>query len=255
MTTTDRREAIKENLAVIRGRIADAARKAGRSPEEVTLTGATKGVPAEVVTTACELGVREFGENWVQEAEPKIAAVKEALQGRGEPVRWHMIGHLQRNKAKEAIALFDVIDTVDSLRLAEEIEKRAKAVGKSMPVLLEIDYTDQDDRGGFRLGAQHDKAKLDAFFHEVEGMVGLSHVHVEGLMTVAPMTEDPEGARPAFRRLRELRDALNQRFPEADFEHLSMGMTHDYLIAIQEGATVVRLGTAIFGARPPGRTY
>lgn len=256
MTTTDRRETVRENLIAIHEKITEAAHVAGRNPDDVQLHGASKGVPAEVIVAAYGLGLHEFGENWVQEAEPKIAAVTEALKEEGaEELRWHMIGHLQRNKTKEALQLFDAIDTVDSRRLADEIEKRAAQVDRTVPIFLEIDYTDDAERGGFRLGVDPDQTKLDAFLNDVEGIVSLPHVRIDGLMTIAPMTEDPEDARPAFRRLRELRDAITQRLPDTKIPNLSMGMTHDYQIAIQEGATIVRLGTAIFGARPPGRTY
>lgn len=256
MTTTDRRELIRENLAAIRERMAEVARAAGRNPEDIQLHGASKGVPPEAIVAAYELGLTEFGENWVQEAEPKISAVIETLKkAGGEGPRWHMIGHLQRNKAKDVIGLFDAVDTLDSARLADELEKRTGPTDRTMTVFLEVDFTDDSERGGFRLGADPDEEKTDAFLKEVEHILTLPHVRIEGLMTIAPMTEDPEGARPAFKRLRELRDTLNQRFPSASIQHLSMGMTHDYHIAIQEGATIVRLGTAIFGARPPGRTY
>ena len=255
MTSPATATTIKERLEGVRGRIAAAAVKADRKPSDVVLMGATKAVPPEAIVEACKLGLCEIGENWVQEAEPKVAAVRKALAGTGHRISWHMIGHLQRNKAKDALAVFDAIDTLDNLRLAQELSKRASAAGRDVPIFLEVDYTDEAERTGFRLGKEPDGALLDNFLRDVDGIVSLPHLILEGLMTVPAPTEDPEGARPAFPRLRELRDLLNRRFPQAPCRHLSMGMTHDYIVAIQEGATIVRLGTAIFGPRPPGRTY
>ena len=255
MVTAERVEALRENLAAMRDRIKDAAQAVGRDPDEITLMGATKAVPSEVIVEAIRLGLTEIGENWVQEAAPKVAAVTEALVGSGAAARLHMIGHLQGNKVRQAIGVFDAIDTVDSLRIATDIDRRASAAGKQIDVLLEIDYTDDPERGGFRLGIEHDQGRLDSLFQAAEGIMGLKHVRVAGLMTVAPQTEDPEGARPAFRRLRDLQQELQSRFGSESWRELSTGMSHDYRVAIQEGATYVRIGTAIFGQRPPGRTY
>ena len=161
--------------------------------------GATKAVPAEVVAEACRLGLKHIGENWVQEAAPKYAELSRLL-GEGEPApRRHMIGRLQRNKVKQALAIFDAVDTVDSHRLAAEIDKRAAADGHETAVLLEVDYTDGDDRSGFRLGPQHDQPRVDAMLGEVERIVALPHIRIEGLMTVAPQTDDPGGRAPVLR--------------------------------------------------------
>ena len=246
---------LRENLATVRGRINDAARKAGREPSEIALMGATKAVPADVVAEASRLGLIDIGENRVQEAAPKYDEVVRLL-GEDDPTcRWHMIGHLQRNKVQKALSIFDAIDTIDSLRLATEVDRYAATGGHETAVLLEIDYTDDGERGGFRLGPEPVRAKMDAMLREVERIAALPHIRIEGLMTVAPQTEDPEGARPGFARLRELQRLLQERFSHVSWNELSTGMTHDYPIAIEEGATVVRIGTAIFGQRPSGYTY
>ncbi len=255
MTSTARTDTLRENLGAIRGRIEDAARKAGRDPAGITLMGATKTVPADVVAEAVRLGLTDIGENWIQEAEPKYAEVSRLLNGDDSTNRWHMIGHLQRNKVKQALSVFDAIDTVDSLRLAAALDRRAAADGYETAILLEIDYTDDSERGGFRLGREHDQQRLDGLLGEIEGIVALPHIRVEGLMTVAPQTDDPEGARLGFVRLRDLQRTLEERFSQVSWKELSTGMSHDFPIAIEEGATVVRIGTAIFGQRPPGRSY
>ncbi len=255
MTSTARTDTLRENLAAIHGRIEDAAGKAGRDPAGIVLMGATKTVPADVVAEAVRLGLTDIGENWIQEAEPKYAEVSRLLNEDGSTNRWHMIGHLQRNKVKQALGVFDAIDTVDSLRLAAAIDRGAAADGHETAILLEIDYTDDGERGGFRLGREHDQPRLDGFLRDIEEIVALPHIRIEGLMTVAPQSEDPEGARPGFVRLRELQETLGERFSHISWNELSTGMSHDFPIAIEEGATVVRIGTAIFGQRPPGRAY
>ncbi len=248
-------ETLRENLAKVQDRIAAAAHKAGRDPSDIALMGATKTVPASIIAEACRLGLKHVGENWIQEAAPKYAEVSRLL-GDGElGPRRHMIGHLQRNKVKQALGIFDAVDTVDSYRLAAEIDKRAAADGHETAVLLEVDHTDTPERGGFRLGPAHDQSKVDAMLSEIERIVDLPHIRIEGLMTVAPQADDPEAARPGFARLRQLQGVLHERFPHVSWKELSTGMSHDFPIAIEEGATVVRIGTAIFGARPPGRSY
>ena len=167
-----------------------------------------------------------------------------------------MIGHLQRNKARQALELFNSIDTIDSLRLAETISARAASmnIGR-MNVLLELDFTDNPNRVGFKLPLESDESVYTNFIDNARRIMELPNLNVIGLMTVGPMAEDPEASRPAFRRLRDLRDAMNDAMPSAPLTELSMGMTNDFHVAIQEGATVIRLGTAIFGPRPAGRAY
>lgn len=253
----ERAAAIRDNIARLQSRMAEIAVEAGRDPQSVQLHGATKGVAPERVIAAIRHGLTHFGENWVQEAAPKIAAANALVdeQGIAAPT-WHMIGHLQRNKTRQALQVFQAIDTVDSLRLAETINQRAKQMELSpIDTLIEIDFTDNADRGGFKLGLAADDQGLAGFMQDARRIIELPNLNVIGLMTVGPMAEDAEASRPGFRRLRELRDALNDSVASASLTELSMGMTNDFHVAIQEGATVARLGTAIFGPRPVGRSY
>ncbi len=253
----ERAAVIGDNIARLQNRMAEIAVEAGRDPQTVKLYGATKGVEPERVIAAIRHGLTHFGENWVQEAAPKIEAANAlaAEQGIAAPT-WHMIGHLQRNKTRQALQVFQAIDTVDSLRLAETISQRAGQMDVGIvDVLIEIDFTNNPDRGGFKLGLAADDQALAGFMEDARRIIELPNLNVIGLMTVGPMSEDAEASRPGFRRLRELRDALNDSVASASLTELSMGMTNDFHVAIQEGATVVRLGTAIFGPRPTGRTY
>ncbi|MFQ5856337.1 MAG: YggS family pyridoxal phosphate-dependent enzyme [Anaerolineae bacterium] len=237
-------EELQENIQRARARIAAAARRVGRDPAEVTLVGVTKTVPASLVRMAWNLELTDFGENRVQEAVEKIPLVlandiSEIRNSKFE-IHWHMIGHLQRNKVKYVIPLFDLVHSVDSVRLAREIDKRAGHAGKVMPVLIEVNVAGETSKYGFA-----PETVADA----IPQIAELAHVRVRGLMTVAPIAEDPEDVRPHFRRLRRLRDFLADRFPDIDWHHLSMGMTDDFEIAVEEGATLVRVGRAIFGQR------
>lgn len=218
---------VAENLASVRERIEAACRRAGRSPEEVTLIGVSKGSPPETVAEACAAGLRDLGENRIQEAAPKI----EELATMGVRSRWHLVGHLQTNKAKTATGLFAIIHSVDSVRLAEALSRRAT---EPLPVLLEVNVAGEPAKFGFSTAETPEALTTIA---------SLPSLDVRGLMTVAPQTDDAEGVRPVFRRLRELRDELS-------LGELSMGMTDDFEVAIEEGATMVRVGRAIFGERP-----
>ena len=224
---------IADNLRSVRERVAAACERAGRSPDEVTLVGVSKGFPAALVVEACRAGLTDVGENRVQEAAAKIPAV-EAL---GTRPRWHLVGHLQTNKVKTALGLFAIIHSVDSERLAEFIGRQAASfpVAGPAPILLEVNVAGEAGKFGFR--PEETGRALD----RIAGLPGLA---VQGLMTVAPMVDDPEEVRPVFRELRRLRDALGLR-------DLSMGMTDDFEVAIEEGATMVRIGRAIFGPREP----
>ncbi len=215
------------NLARIQERIAAAARRAGRDPARITLVAASKTVPPEGVVAAAAAGLRVFGENRIQEAQPKMAALASLTARAG--LRWHFIGHLQTNKAKAATA-FDMIESVDSLHLAEALAQRLTA---PLPILLEVNMTGETSKAGL---------PPDAVVATVEAIRALPHLRVEGLMTMAPESADPETARPVFRALRELGDRVG-------LTTLSMGMTNDFEVAVEEGATLVRIGRAIFGAR------
>lgn len=241
---------ISDNLRRVRERIAAAAERAGRKPSEVALVAVTKSRPAEVVVAGYRLGLRDFGENRVHEAlekMPKVATLLAAEQpaaGGETPsaadLTWHMIGHLQRRKVRDAVGRFALIHSVDSVRLAREINKRCQAIGRVMPVLLEVNVSGEATKFGFR---------PEEVAGAIPDMLELPHVRVFGLMTMAPIVREAEEARPYFRRLRKLRDELARRFPEVDWRHLSMGMTDDFEPAVEEGATIVRIGRAIFGER------
>jgi PLP dependent protein len=229
-------EVLAANLAHVRSRIAEAARRAGRSPDEITLIAVSKTKPLDLVKIAYNLGVTDFGENRVQEAQLKIDAFKPA------GLRWHMIGHVQTNKASKVVAAFDSIQSVDSLHLAQELNQQAQRQGKRLVVLLEINIAGEVSKTGVSLATAGELARQ---------IVNLPALDVQGLMTVAPLMEDPEKVRPVFRALRELGERLQTDLPQASWKQLSMGMTDDYPVAIEEGATIVRIGRAIFGERAP----
>ncbi len=222
------------NIARVRSSIAEAAQQAERRAEEITLVAVSKTVPVELVRMAYNLDVTNFGENRVREALPKIAAFHPP------GVRWHMIGHLQSNKAGKIIGSFDCVQSVDSLHIAQTLNKHAGERGKRLPVLLQVNVSGEASKEGMSLAEAPVVARQ---------ILALPHIEVQGLMTIAPLVHDPEEARPAFRGLRALRDRLRAELPECSWQHLSMGMTDDYRIAITEGATIVRIGRAIFGER------
>jgi PLP dependent protein len=228
---------IAERVAAVRDRISRAAARAGRTAGEVSLVAVSKTHPADRVREAFEAGLRDFGENKVQEAEGKIAALAD-LAATG--ARWHMVGHLQANKARKAVALFDRIHSVDDAGLALRLEKAGAEQGRPVRVLAQVDLAHEESKFGL------DEARL---FPALEAMRGLKSVRVEGLMGFPSYEEDPERVRPFFRRLRELRDAALARGLLLGRD-LSMGMSHDLEVAVEEGATLVRVGTALFGERP-----
>ncbi len=233
---------IQPRLNAVRERMARAAIRAGRSPDEITLVAVSKGHPAEAVAAAYSLGMRDFGENRVEEAEPKIARVRELLDQMavdGSP-RWHLIGHIQSRKAAQAIGPYVLIHSVDRLKIARRLERFAAEQGRIQPILLEVNVSGEESKFGF-----HTSEVATA----VAQMAPLSHLRIRGLMTMAPLVTDPEAVRPVFARLRTLRDELALKYPEFSWHHLSMGMTNDFEVAIEEGATMVRIGTAIFGPR------
>jgi PLP dependent protein len=230
---------IAENAQRVRERIAEAAVRAGRKASDITLVAVTKTFPVETVLDGYAAGLRHFGENRVQEAADKIPQVLT----KAPQAHWHLIGHLQRNKVRQAVELFSLIHSVDSLRLAEAISQRGAAQGKRMPVLLEVNLSGEDTKSGYRLAAD-----LSPFFREVEQIARLPGVLLQGLMTIAAYSPRAEDTRPVFERLRGLRADLAVRIG-GEWPHLSMGMSADYGVAIEEGATLVRVGTAIFGER------
>jgi hypothetical protein len=217
---------IEQNLQKIQKRIKTACEKAGRSPDEVTLVAVSKTVGADVIEAAFNAGLRHFGESRVQEAASKI----EQIQRFKPDIVWHMVGHLQTNKAKTAASIFDIIHSVDSLKLAETLNDSSR---KKLRVLIQVNVADEATKSGFALTEVNEA---------VRQIARLPNLEIEGLMTIAPLVSDTEEVRPVFRQLRQLRDALGLR-------HLSMGMTDDFEVAIEEGATLVRIGRAIFGER------
>lgn len=221
---------LKVNLERVQEAIARACGRAGRSPDEVRLIAVSKTVEMERIRLAIAAGVPALGENRVQEAREKIEAL-------GRPVPWHLIGSLQTNKAKDAARLFDWVHSVDRLELARELDRRARALGRTVDALLEVNVGEEPQKTGVR----PDEIRL-----LLDALAGMSGIRIRGLMAIPPAVESGEQSRPHFRRLRELRDA-------AGLEHLSMGMSADFEVAIEEGATMVRVGTAIFGPRPAAR--
>ncbi len=226
---------ISENVEKIRTRIAGACARAGRDPREVTLVAVTKTFPPEVVREAIRAGIPDIGENYVQELLEKRGVLA------AEDVRWHFIGHLQTNKVKQIAGWVAMVHALDSPALAAELERRGAQAGRVIDCLIEVNTTGE----GSKFGVSPEKT-IDL----VRSLAGLRNVRLAGLMTIGPFLPDPAGSRPMFRTLRELRDeAARLGQPNAGMEHLSMGMTGDFEVAIEEGATMVRIGTALFGRR------
>jgi len=233
---------ISENIARIQQQIEAATQRTGRNPSEVSLMAVTKTVSPDRIRKAYESGIRLFGENRVQEFAGKAQALAD-LTG----AEWHMIGHLQSNKSRTAAELFQGVDSVDSLRLLQRLNSAAEELGKKLPVLIEINIGGESAKSGVAAdSAEFEQILTSAPKYEF--------VAIRGLMTVPPYSEDPEQSRPFFRRMRELRDQIAARkLPAISVETLSMGMSHDFEVAIEEGSTCVRIGTAIFGARAPAQ--
>ncbi len=240
---------LEHNLRAVQERIKNAVERTGRDPNSVTLVAITKTFPVETILTAYELGLRHFGENRVEEASEKIPQVERQLATnerstyRTNKLIWHMVGHLQQRKAKDAVALFDLVHSVDSAALAVRLDHRAAALDKMLPVFLEVNVSGEASKFGFA------PEPRENFFEAARAIFSLRHLNAQGLMTIAPIVVNSDDARPYFRALRELRDELHARFPDHALPHLSMGMTDDFEAAIAEGATLVRIGRAIFGER------
>jgi pyridoxal phosphate enzyme (YggS family) len=229
---------IAENIAQVRERIGAAARRAGRNSDEIMLMGVSKTFPVECIREAYAAGLRVFGENRVQEFAGKAVVLRDLPDA-----EWHLIGHLQTNKAAKAAELFDTVDSVDSARMAEKLNGFAKSEGKTLSVLIEINVGGEKEKSG----VAPDSDELEQI---LRGAPRWENLKIHGLMTVPPYTEYPEGSRPYFRQLRQIRDSVAAReLPKIGTAVLSMGMSHDFEVAIEEGATCVRVGTAIFGER------
>ncbi len=229
---------IAENLAAVREQMRRAAERAGRDPQSIRLMAVSKGKSAEDIRQAVLAGQTLFGENRVQEMTSKAPTLAD-LPG----ARFHMIGHLQSNKAKPGAELFHAVDSLDSVKLGDRLDKAAAELGKTLDVLIEINIGGEEAKSG----VAPDSAELENI---LAAAAGWKHLRLRGLMTVPPYTDNPEGARPFFRRLRDLRDSIAARaLPGVAMDELSIGMSHDFEIAIEEGSTCVRVGTAIFGER------
>jgi len=229
---------VAENIAVVRERVEGAAQRAGRSAGDIVLMGVTKTHPPDRIREAYAAGLHVFGENRVQEFAGKAGALADLREA-----EWHMIGHLQTNKTGKAAELFGAVDSVDSVKLADKLDVAARSLGKKLSVLIEINVGGEAAKTGVAAGSREFEELLTAAprFEALE---------FRGLMTVPPFTDDPEGARPFFRKLRALNDAIAARkLPAIGMDVLSMGMSHDFEVAIAEGSTCVRVGTAIFGER------
>jgi len=227
---------VAENLGNIRSKIRSVCLRTGRDPEEIGLIAVTKSIDSGKILEAYEAGQRDFGENYVQEFRQKQEIITAG------DIRWHFIGHLQTNKVKSLIDTVSLIHSVDSFHLTEEIERQASKRNRHVDALIEVHTTDEGTKSG---------VSPEGVLPLVEQISALQHVHITGLMTIGPFLPDPETARPCFRRLRQLKEDIEQRqIAGVHIRHLSMGMTNDFEIAIEEGATLLRIGTAIFGHRP-----
>lgn len=225
---------LAENVKEVQKNIEDACKRAGREPKEVELIAVSKTKPVDQLLEVYDTGIRAFGENYVQELTEKIEVLP-------KDIRWHMIGHLQRNKVKYIVGKVDLIHSVDSLRLAEEISKEAVKKNTCADILLEVNVAQEENKFGLT---------LENTMEEVEKIAVLPNIHIKGLMTSAPFVENPEENRKYFRQLRQLSVDINgKNIDNVCMDILSMGMTNDYIVAVEEGATMVRVGTAIFGAR------
>ncbi len=240
--------ALEANLRSVQDRIAAAARRVGRDPAEVALVAVTKTQSPHVIRATYDLGLRHFGENRAEEAEVKVGALP-------DDITWHMIGHVQSRKAKQVASLFHVIHSVDRVKLAQRLDRFCADLAEPLPVLLEFNVSGEASKDGMAADRwTKDRSQREAALSIVKEVVTLPHLQVRGLMTIAPIVTDPEEARPVFVRLRRLRDELVEAFPYTDWHHLSMGMSDDFEVAIEEGATLVRVGRAIFAPDlPPWR--
>ena len=239
---------IVDNLEHIKNRIAEAAYRSGRNPHDVTLVAVTKTFPANVVLDAYEAGVRHFGENRAREGISKMTALEPYVSD--SPPTWHMIGHIQSRKARLVVEHYDYVHSIDRLKIARRLSGYADEVGHALPVLLECNISGETSKYGFPLEDwEKESSKQKTFFSAVAEILDLPGLQVQGVMTMPPYVDDPEEVRPLFMSLRRLRNALRERFPAAHWQHLSMGMTSDFEVAVEEGATMVRIGRGIFGAR------
>lgn len=228
---------IAANLAQVRQRMAAAAHRAGRDPAAITLVAVSKTKPLALIQAAQAAGQIDFGENRLEELWEKVNALQEEP---GPPIRWHMIGSIQSRKTSQAVGPFALIHSVDRVKIAHRIAQTAQEAGRVMPILLEVNVSGEASKQGFS------PSDLSAAVAEIAALEG---VEIQGLMTMAPLVDDPQETRPFFRELRQLLERLREQFPNLAWRHLSMGMTNDFEVAVEEGATIIRVGSAIFGSR------
>lgn len=241
---------LAERVTAVRAEIVRACERAGRSPDEVTLIAVSKMHAPPLIAEAIRAGIRDLGENRPEDAAPKLQAVAALV---AEPVRWHMIGHVQSRKARLVTRGYSLLHSLDSVRLAERLARNLAAHGNTLDVLLQMNVSGEATKEGFDAYQWNKRTTQRAdLWRDIAAILALPGLRVRGLMTIAPLADDPEAARSTFAALRGLRDALREDFPGAEWSALSMGMTDDYPIAIEEGATLVRIGRAIFGARRTG---
>lgn len=241
------RQGIAENLERVQARIADAAARAGRNPADVCLVAVSKTHGMDAIQAAYAAGVRHFGENRVAEAAGKVAAARERLSG---DVMWHMVGHIQSRKAADAAPLFEWVHSIDRPKIARRLDGSLGEIGRTVNGLIEVNLSGEESKYGFDLSRwPEEPSPFEALCKAIDGLRDLAALRLVGVMTMAPYVEDPEVVRPIFRRMRALREALQERYPQEPWPHLSMGMSGDYEVAVEEGATMVRVGTAIFGRR------
>jgi hypothetical protein len=233
----------------VQERIASACQRAGRDPADVRLVAVSKKMPAEDILDAVAAGQMEFGENRVEEASLKIPDVMAQTDA---PVQWHMVGHIQSRKARDVVRQnYDLVHSVDSGKLAAKLNEIAAGAGRTIPVLLEVNVSGEAAKSGWDAHESLKNATIGPNLRtDIEAMIQFEHLQIQGLMTMAPLVQNAETTRPVFQSLARLRAMLREEFPALDWRHLSMGMTNDYEVAIEEGATIVRIGRAIFGERP-----
>jgi len=234
---------INRNLERVQERVFAAALKTGRSPDEIKLMVVTKTHPVSVIEWVLSAGATDLGENYVEEAKRKIGTIHPNAQ-----CTWHMIGHVQSRKSGQVVEYFDCLHSLDSLKLAQHLSAQAKERNKTLPVLLEFNLSGEESKSGWGVSSE---SKLEALLPNIESIIALDNLRVCGLMTMPPYYENPENARPYFRKLFRLRELLQKEFHQIDWKDLSMGMSGDFEIAIEEGATWVRIGQAILGSRHP----
>lgn len=229
---------VAENLNVLRRRVAEAAERVGRKPQEIEIVAVTKQIPVRRIREAVELGLTNIGENKAQELLEKFKELGQEIGG--TRISWHFVGHLQTNKVKQIIRFTDLVHSLDRLHLAEEINKRAQQIDRTQSVLVQVNVAEEKEKFGIF------PADVVSFIEEVRGF---GYLKIEGLMTMAPFFAEAERARPTFRKLKELSDRIKEKYPDLPLKYLSMGMTNDFEVAIEEGSNMIRIGTAIFGRR------